>query len=186
MRKDDGRGDKVMPTIMKLDIKDINADILDSFEHIQKITRKWVMRDGSWRLIDTVIVREWSVEKRRWIAEYMCCHIERGGAVFGAFIEDILVGFCCVDGILGGQTAEYGNLTMLFVDDRMKRGGIGGLLFGEARRYVAKLGADKLFISAIPSEETIAFYFKMGCTDASEIVEAFVDSEDDRYLELVL
>ena len=33
---------------------------------------------------------------------------------------------------------------------------------------------------------SIAFYLKMGCVDANEIVGAFVDSEDDRYLELMV
>ena len=63
---------------------------------------------------------------------------------------------------------------------------VGRLLFREARRCALTMGAEKLFISAIPSAETIAFYQNMGCTDANEIIESFVDSEDDRPLEITV
>ena len=48
------------------------------------------------------------------------------------------------------------------------------------------MGADKLFISAVPSYEPVAFYFKMGCLDAEEVIDEFVDTEFDRYLEYSL
>ena len=60
---------------------------------------------------------------------------------------------------------------------------------GYAKRAAAaatELGAHKLFISSIPSKETVAFYFAMGCTDAMQCIPAFVDSETDRWLELPL
>ena len=43
--------------------------------------------------------------------------------------------------------------------------------------------AEKLFISAIPSKETVAFYFSQGCVDAPVVIEEFVDTKEDRYLE---
>ena len=85
---------------------------------------------------------------------------------------------------LAGETASYANLLLLFVDDRFKRHGIGRLLLQEACRYAKKLGAEKLFLSAIPSEDTIAFYQNMGCVDAKEIVNPFVDDEEDRLMEI--
>ena len=87
--------------------------------------------------------------------------IQNGGTVMAAFLpEGQLAGFCCVGGDLAGETASYANLLLLFVDDRFKRHGIGRLLLQEACGYAKKLGAEKLFLSAIPSEDTIAFYQK--------------------------
>ena len=169
--------------IKSLNIADISLDLLIHFSHEQMITQKWIKNDGEWKLCDTSELREWSLEKRVWITEYMCQQINRGGTVLGTFYNNILVGFCCLDGILSGKSAKYANLTMLFVDDNWKRNGIGKILFQEARRYAMALGAEKIFISAIPSAETIAFYFKMGCVDTKEIIEEFVDTENDRYLE---
>lgn len=45
------------------------------------------------------------------------------------------------------------------------------------------MGAEKLFISAVPSEETVAFYIAMRCRDAEEMIPEFVDTPEDRYLE---
>ena len=162
----------------------ILPDILSEFAHRQKIVRKWVKRNDVWELSDASLLREWSSEKRIWIAEYMGRQIDRGGVVLGAYCHDRLIGFCCVDGTISGKSSKYANLTMLFVDDHWKRNGIGKALFREACICASAIGAEKLFISAIPSAETIAFYQSMGCADANEIVEDFVDSEDDRYLEI--
>lgn len=171
--------------LKQLSISDITPELLDDFEHLQKITKRWI-KNEVWELTDASILREWSAEKRIWIAEYMCQQIERGGITVGAFFHEHLIGFCCVDGILSGNSAKYANLTMLFIDDNWKRNGIGKTLFQKACQHAIKLGAEKLFISAIPSVDTIAFYFKMGCVDANEVVNAFVDSKDDRYLERIL
>ncbi|MBS5734068.1 MAG: GNAT family N-acetyltransferase [Clostridiales bacterium] len=172
--------------IKQLHTSDIFPGLFDTFAHSQKITKKWIKNRESWVLTDASILREWSSEKRIWISEYIIQQINRGGITVGAFYEAQLIGFCCVDGVLSGNSAKYANLTMLFVDDVWKRNGIGRMLFQEACNHAIALGAEKLFISAIPSVETISFYFKMGCIDAVEIVEKFIDSENDRYLEFNL
>ena len=170
----------------QLQTGDLSPALLDTFAHCQQITKKWVNRNGSWVLTDTSLLRQWSPEKRIWITEYLAQQLQRGGAAIGAFCDAQLTGFCCVDGSVYGNTAKYANMTMLFVDDHFKRKGIGQKLFQKACNYARQIGAEKLFISAIPSQETIAFYLKMGCIDAEEIIEGFVDSEDDRYLEIAL
>lgn len=75
---------------------------------------------------------------------------------------------------------------MLFVDDKWKRKGLGKKLFDEICKHAAHKGADKLFISAIPSFETVAFYLNMGCEDAKDIISEYIDTENDRYLEYSL
>lgn len=175
-----------MIEVKELTIRDISADILLDFNHHQLITKKWVNRDNNWELSDTSDLREWNEEKRIWISGYLRQQMERGGALVAAFDSNVLVGFCCVDGYLAGITAEYANMTMLFVDDNWKRRGVGRKLFERICMYAEKMKAEKLFISAIPSAETIAFYFKMGCEDAKEIIPEYVDTEQDRYLEYTL
>lgn len=165
---------------------DIVPELLKTFSHSQKITKKWIKENDTWRIYDVSVLREWSVQKRGWITEYMGQQMLRGGAVIGAFFNGRLVGFCCLDGVISGETARYANMSMLFVDDNWKRRGIGSLLFREICPHATRIGAEKMFISAIPAMETIAFYQKMGCCDAKEIVAGFVDSADDRYMEIQL
>ena len=106
--------------IKPLKVEDINPGLLDDFSHFQKITKKYVKKNGEWEISDASILREWSTEKRIWITKYMCQQIERGGLTVGAFFCGKLIGFCCMDGIVSGNSAKYANLTMLFVDDNWK------------------------------------------------------------------
>lgn len=175
-----------MIRISDLFIDGIESDMFLNFNHHQLITKKWVKKDNKWELVDADNLREWSKEKRIWITKYLNEQIERGGSVKIAYDGGILVGFCSVDGYLLGNTARYANLTMLFVDDEWKRNGIGKCLFEEICKSAVKMNAEKLFISAIPSLETIAFYFSMGCEDAKEIISEYIDTENDRYLEYSL
>lgn len=171
-----------MITVKELLTDDLRTVFLDSFEHNQTWKSTWVNLDGEWKLFDKSGNRQWSDKKRKWIPEYLTEQIRRGGSVFGAYDGGRLVGFSSVDGILRGENIPHANLTMLFVDDRYQRMGIGEMLFREAVRCARGMGARRLFVSAIPSADTIAFYFAMGCRDAEEIVAEFVDSENDRYL----
>ena len=175
-----------MIEIKELATDDISSGMLMCFNHRQIITEKWVNRGNKWDLAATSDLREWNKEKRIWISDYIRQQIERGGSAVAAFAEDVLVGFCCGDGCLAGKTAKYANMTMLFVDDKWKRKGIGRKLFERICMCAKRMGADKLFISAIPSFDTIAFYFNIGCEDAREIILEYVDTDQDRYLEFVL
>ena len=78
-----------------------------------------------------------------------------------SFTDAQIIAFACIDGNLIGHPVCYSNLTMLFVDDRFQRLGIGKKLLGSIKNEASKIGADRLFISAIPSEDTIAFYLSL-------------------------
>ena len=164
----------------------ISADLLLNFHHYQVIDQKYVNIDGKWEITKAHELRQWDAEKRTWIIKYFREQIARGGSLVGAFSGDALGGFCSIDGYLYGEAAKYANLTMLFVDDKFQRKGVGKALFQAACKCALVHGADKVFISAIPSVETITFYFRMGCTDAKEIIANYIDTENDRYLEYKL
>ena len=170
----------------ELTSQDLTEDLLLKFQHQQKITKKWVKFDDQWEIVTVNDLRTWEPEKRRWISEYLRQQIERGGSVIAAFDGETIVGFCSIDGGLRGITANYSNLTMLFVDDRWKRNGVGKALFNEICLCARERKAEKLFISAIPSFETVAFYFSVGCVEAREHISAYIDTEQDRCLEYVL
>lgn len=162
---------------------DIRPQMLAGFQHRQVISDKWVRDGEGYRLIKTHEIREWDSGKRIWIPQYLTQQLDRGGAAIGAFLGGRLIGFASLDGILVGGPEKYANLTMLFVDDRWHWRGTGKQLFGRICRCAENRGADKLFISAIPSHDTISFYFSMGCLDAVHIIDEFVDTEYDWYLE---
>lgn len=174
-----------------MEIKNIEIDHIDSnmiieFNHIQSIKHKYIKTEGEWKVIDTDEVRQWNLDKRLWIPKYLSQQIKRGGFAIGAYDNGRLVGFGCADGCLCGRKAKYMNLTMLFTDDRFQRKGIGKKLFSEICNLAAQKGGERLFISAVPSVETVSFYQNLGCRDAREIIDEYIDTENDRYLEYVL
>lgn len=173
-------------TLREIDKEELKPEFLQNFEHNQTYNRIWEKQDGLWSLKETSVVRTWDEEKRLWIPQYLSEKLENGGFTLGALVEDKLAGFITLDGVFGGFKEKYLNLVMFFVDDRYRRQGIGRKLFEEGVKRASDMGAEKIFISAIPSEETIAFYFAMGCRDAEEIIPEFVDTPNDRYLEFKL
>ena len=172
--------------IKVLSIDEISSDLLKNFQHYQEINKKWVYYDNEWKLEEALEVRKWDEKKRVWVANYLREQVERGGYLVVALEGNLLVGFACIDGELLETTVKYVNLTMLFVDKEWKRKGIGKKLFQEICKCAIKMKAEKLYISAVSSFETVAFYFNMGCEDAKEVIENFVDTEQDRCMEYSL
>lgn len=162
---------------------DLHPDLFSDFRHEQHWTRQWISTESGWQLQPVSRSRHWDAEKRRWLPRYLQEQLDRGGQVFGAFSGGRLVGFTAVDGTV---ISSYAALSMLFVEDDRKRQGIGRALLTQAAAAAKTLGAKKLFIPAIPSRETVAFYFASGCRDAQVIIPDFLDTDEDRCLELPL
>lgn len=170
-------------SIRLLTPSDMYPEMLESFQHKQIISNKWVRNGDHYELTKAHEIREWSKEKRIWISQYLYQQMNRGGFAAGAFSNNQIVGFSCLDGILQGTSKKYVNLTMLFVDDEWRQKGIGKKLFQLMCTCAGNMQADKIFISAIPSYDTIRFYFNRGCSDAQYIIDSFIDTQEDRYLE---
>lgn len=180
------KGKKEMFEIKKCLLDQLSNSLLEDFCHNQQINQKWVRIDNYWVLEEVEETRSWGVEKKAWIPVYLKEQVERGGFVFGAFFEGTLIGFISLDGYLRGSAEKYANLTMLFIDDRFNRRGLGTCLFERICEEAKEIGATKLFISAIPSVETIAFYKKLGCMKAQENIPEYIDTQEDYCLEFLL
>lgn len=172
--------------IIKIRETDISDRFLDGFHHIQEWTKQYRRKDNALELFDVFKTRVWSDEKRLWIASYLKDTVENGGIVLGAFEGKVLVGFAAIDGAVRGNVGRYINLSMLFVDDHHKRRGIGKALLNHSISEAKKLGGEKLFISSIPSFETVSFYLSNKAEFSKETIDEFIDTEEDIYLELVL
>jgi len=110
--------------------------------------------------------------------------ILNGGSALGAFDDDKLVGFCSVNSDIFGSKYKYVLLDQIFIDLKYRSKGIGKQLFLHSVTEAIKFGADKFYICAGSSEETIAFYRKIGCVEAAEInVELYEGDTRDMQLE---
>jgi GNAT superfamily N-acetyltransferase len=110
------------------------------------------------------------------------------GSAIGAFdSENKLLGFATVDRQLFGKKHNYVLLDQLFITLEHRNKGIGKKLFMLSADVVKAWGADRFYICAGSAEETIKFYFTIGCREVEEIDEDLYKNDPrDFQLEFVL
>lgn len=157
-------------------IKEINPS--------QYIGRAWREVDGKLQLVEI------NYQDTDWPNGYEH-HISRlketilnGGSAIGAFdVSNKLLGFATINHLVFGERYKHVLLDQLFITLECRSKGLGKQLFmrcaGEARKW----NVDKIYICAGSAEETIAFYYAIGCTEAEEINKELYES-DKRDLQL--
>jgi len=110
------------------------------------------------------------------------------GLAVGAFDHrQKMIGFVSVRRDFFGETAPYVLLDQLFITREARGNGLGRRLFEAAAEGARQWGAEKLYICAGSAEETIAFYWALGCKTAVEVNRALFDADPrDLQLEFVL
>lgn len=160
----------------KLDRQNFSGNSLDQFERHQKVAECWRKVDGSWKLVPNSFEENWSLQECREVAADIVRHMEDDQTGFGAF-DGGVVGFITVSHHIFGRTARYVELVCFQVSERYRSQGIGRRLFAYACDEAARLGADRLYISAHSSKESQAAYQALGCTYAEEINEELAAKE---------
>ncbi|MBQ4600126.1 MAG: GNAT family N-acetyltransferase [Oscillospiraceae bacterium] len=108
--------------------------------------------------------------------------LANGGTAFGCFDGGMLVGYATVEGSVFGQQG-YVLLDQLFVSNPYRGRGIGKALFVLCAERARSIGAKKIYLCAGSSENTIAFYGKLGCRAAAEPNQT-LQAEDPRDIQL--
>lgn len=111
--------------------------------------------------------------------------LQSGGKAFGCFDDDTLAGYATLDAGVFGREEKYVLLDQMFVSKDYRGKGIGKELISLCSRQALRFGAEKIYLCAGSSEDTIAFYCKLGCKPASERNdELFQEDPNDIQLEL--
>ena len=142
-------------------IKEIDAS--------QYIGRAWREVNGSRQLVEINYQEQGYPNGYENHLENLVKTVKAGGTALGAWCEGRLAGFCTVNNDMFGDKYQYVLLDQLFVTYNLRGQGIGKALFLLAAKAAREKGAEKLYICAGSSEETIAFYFAIGCEEAKEI-----------------
>ena len=101
------------------------------------------------------------------------------GFVLGAFENECLVGFCSINRDLFGSKSKYSLLDQLFISNGYRRMGIGKKLFFMCMDKAESWGADKFYICAGSSEDTLNFYVSLGCENAKEINQQLYEQDEN-------
>lgn len=170
-----------MSMLKKLYFRDLLVEECDRISEIdpsQYIEKVWRNIDGQYQLITIDYMEEdWpdGYDKYR---DALKETIRAGGAAIGAFDEEErLVGFITLNSGFFGETAKYLLLDSMFVSKQCRNYGIGKQLFQKCTEKAKEWGADKLYMCAASSQETIAFYRSLGCIDAKEVNKRLYESD---------
>jgi len=156
---------------------------LKRFEEIERaelINHIYYMRDGQLVLEDERWdLRRWPPDQLPAIKEHLRTCLVEGGAAWGAFAADRLVGMAVLDGRWYGNASDTLDMYFLHVSDGYRHQGIGKVLFRKTVERARKMGAQRLFVSGLPSLNTIRFYQAMGLDIAAEVYPRLSAREPD-------
>lgn len=109
-------------------------------------------------------VQGWPPGERELYTPLMLDCFDRGGWLYGLFDGDRLIAAVVLESKFIGPHNDLLQLKALHVSCSHRDQGLGRYLFELAKEKARNLGARGLYISATPSEHTINFYLRLGCT----------------------
>ena len=104
---------------------------------------------------------------------------DRGGTFLGVFDAGTLVGVGVVESARVGRAADQVQLRYLYVSRAYRGRGVGTQLFDAALSCAREAGANALYVSATPTENTVDFYLNRGCVLAPEPDPSLLAAEPD-------
>lgn len=146
---------------------DLSVSMFDCFHRHQEIRWCWRKKSGRWILENTPGMIEWDRADIQSLVDRLRLTLSSSGIVLGAFNGAYLIGFASIEVESFGPYYEYVLLSNLYVSYEYRRKGVGKKLFQMAGQAARGQGAQKLYISAPPCEETQAFFQSMRCVEAA-------------------
>ena len=129
-------------------------------------------------------VRGWPPGEAEKYTPILLASFDHGGWFYGEFDHESLIGVAVLDSKRIGKHKDQLQLEFLHVSNSYRKGGLGARLFNLARSKARERAARRMYISATPSENTINFYMRLGCTVAAEPdPELFELEPEDIHLE---
>ncbi|MDF2802042.1 MAG: GCN5-related N-acetyltransferase [Anaerocolumna sp.] len=161
----------------ELEKDEIDISLFAYFNRYQDVNRCWRKENGEWALKEIAFTEQWGLDEYAFLVKCLKNSINTGGAVFGAFYNNVLVGFASIENQFFGSRKQYLQLSSIHISYENRGMGIGKKLFFLTCEKAKELGAQKLYISAHSSEETQSFYKVMGCVEAKEYNDKLVTEE---------
>jgi predicted N-acetyltransferase YhbS len=169
--------------LARKELKDIwTIDRREVIDHI------YYLRDGKLVLeAEHYDLQGWPFDATERLMPGLLDCFDRGGYFWGGFEKKKLVGIVVLDSKFIGSQKDGLELKFLHVSHGARKQGLGKVLFETAANQAKEMGATKMYISAIPSENTVDFYQYLGCVLAKAVdPEMLARQPDDIQLEYVI
>ena len=93
---------------------------------------------------------------------------DRGGTFLGVFDGEALIGVGVLESARVGRASDQVQLAYLYVSRAYRGRGVGTQLFEATSPFAREAGANALYVSATPTENTVHFYLNRGCVLAPD------------------
>ena len=114
------------------------------------------------------------------LVEFCLDHLRAGGRIRGAFHGEKLVGVGVIHPNIRRGMAQ---LALLHVCNGFRRNGIGSHLTREMINEAKAFGADRVYVSAMPSGSAVGFYLSHGFELVDEVIpELFTLEPEDIHM----
>ncbi len=147
------------------------VDVSEDGDRIyHNVAGRLVTESGSWHR------PRWDADEcQRRIAGFTA-ELDRGDAVLGAFAGDRLVG---VASLRFRLSADMAQLVSLHVSQSYRRHGVASALVDEIFQRARASGAQRIYVSATPSDSAIGFYCRKGFELAEQVNEELFTLEPE-------
>ena len=132
-------------------------------------------------------IHGWPINEIDIYTQHLVDCYDRGGWLYGLFDDDQLIGAAALENHFIGQPTDMLQLKFLHVCNAHRNRGLGSQLFELSKTTARARGAQRLYISATPSENTVNFYIRLGCVVTTQPdPELFALEPEDIHLEYSL
>src|SRR5437016_3577064 len=104
---------------------------------------------------------------------------DRGGTFLGVFDAEALIGMGVLESARVGRAGDQMQLAYLYVSRAYRGRGVGMQLFEAVVSLAREAGANALYVSTTPTENTVDFYLNRGCVLAPEPDPRLLAAEPD-------
>ncbi|MBJ2118525.1 GNAT family N-acetyltransferase [Proteus penneri] len=134
---------------------------IDRTELIEKL---YVLKEGKLLLSKQRFdMKGWPEGEAEHYTPVLLESFDRGAPFWGVFEHDRLVAAASVDPKKRGKNGSLLQLSFLHVSHPQRGQGLARILFDYCVEYAKENGADGLYISSTPSENSVNFYQHLGC-----------------------
>jgi predicted N-acetyltransferase YhbS len=117
-------------------------------------------------------------QAEKYTPELLDC-FDRRGWFYGAFDDERLVAVVVLESRFSGKQRDQLQLKFLHVSRSYRNRGLGAKFFELAKKKAHERGAESLYISATPSENTVNFYLHLGCRIAEQLEQDLFELEPE-------
>lgn len=168
---------------MRYKYKELNKSHINHIMNIDAscyIKNAWREKDGKRQLVFIGYDEPGFPNGIKEHQEALLYTLEKEGFAIGVFDDkDNMIGFATLNRETFGMKNTYVLLDQMFISKNYRNQGIGKTFFNMTIDKAKSWNANRIYICAGSSEDTIAFYMRLGCVEAEELNQTLYD-EDPR------